>query len=99
MARRAENIAWEYVVVAEIGFGRDAAEVAGGYERSACVGDARGYSRYVCAVFLGCMTVEVGSGLEDLCHYNFVAHKVARSIGDAYCGVDSVTLWKSCKGW
>ena len=77
MAGRAENVAWEYVVVSEIGFGRDSAEVAGGYERSARVSHACGYSGYVCAVFLGCVAVEVGSGLEDLCHYDLIAHEVA----------------------
>src|SRR5438128_10218596 len=95
MAGRAENVAWEYVVVSEIGFGCDSAEVAGGYERSARVSHACGYSGYVRPVFLGCVPVEVGSGLEDLSHYDFVAYKVARSVGDACCRVDSVTLWKS----
>src|SRR5437667_124989 len=95
MAGSVENVAREDIVVAEIGFRCDAAEVAGGYERSASIGDTRGYSGYVGAVFLGCVAVEISSGLEDLCNYDFVAHKVALGVGHANCRVDSGTFWKS----
>ena len=68
MAGSVENVAREDIVVTEIGFGRNSAEVAGGYERSASISDARGYSGYVGAVCLGCVAVEISSGLEDLCN-------------------------------
>src|SRR5947208_3534261 len=97
MAGSVENVAREDIVVAEIGFRCDAAEVACGYERSASIGDTRGYSGYVGAVFLGCVDVEISSGLEDLCNYDLVANKVALSICHAHCRIDSVTFWKSCE--
>src|SRR5438105_4555198 len=99
MAGSVENVAREDIVVTEIGLRCDAAKVASGYERSASISDACCYSGYVSAMFLGCVAVEISSGLEDLCNYDFVAHKVALSVGHAYCRVDSVTFWKTCEGW
>src|SRR2546425_10822465 len=99
MAGSVENVAREDIVVAEIGFRCDAAKVAGGDEGGACIGDARCYSGYVGAVFLGCVAVEISSGLEDLCNYDFFAHKVALGGGHANRRDDGVTFWKSCEGW
>src|SRR2546425_1203712 len=99
MAGSAENVAWEHVVVAQIGLGCDAAQIASRYKRGACVSDSSCDSRYVCAMLLRCVAVEVGSSLEDLCDYDLVADKIALSVNNTYSGVDGITLWKSCEGW
>src|SRR2546425_8942650 len=99
MAGSVENVAREDIVVAEIGFRCDAAKVAGGYEGSACIGDARCYFGYVGAVFLGCVAVEISSGLEDLFNYDFVAHKVALGVRHANRRGDGGTFWKTFEGW
>src|SRR5256712_12605994 len=95
MAGSVENVAREDIVVAEIGFRCDAAKVAGGYEGGAWIGDARGYSGYVGAVFLGCVAVEISSGLEDLCNYDFVVPKLPLGVGQATAETRGAPLGKS----
>src|SRR5207245_5455931 len=46
-------------------------------------------------MLLGRVPVEVGAGLENLRHYDLVAHKVALRISHAHGRVDRVALWKS----
>ena len=99
MTGSTDNIAWEHVVIAEIGLGCDAAQIASRYKRGACVSDSGCYSRYVRAMFLGRVAVEVGPGLEDLCNYDLVADKIALSVDNTYRGIDRITLRKSCEGW